>query len=103
MVWLRSYLALLDCVSRANAVARVRGRCRGRPGGHVPRLDPGYTKKNIDSIPLQVLKLYSRWPVKQQLEVSSCKKLPRVPSDMHKTMIIRSCNRASGTIIKPMQ
>ncbi len=22
-----------------------RGGCRGRPGGHVPPLDPGYTKK----------------------------------------------------------
>ncbi len=58
--------------------------------------DPGYTKKNIDSIPLQVLKFYSRWTVDQQLELSSFKKLPWVPSDIHKTMIMRCYNRASA-------
>ncbi len=56
--------------------AAVRGGCRGRPGGHVPPLDPGYTKKNIDPIPLQLLNLYSQWTVDQQLELSSFKMLP---------------------------
>ena len=74
---------------------QMQGEAWGACGPHPP-LDSGYMKKMIDYIPLQLLNCYSRWTVDQQLELSSFKQFPRVPSGMHKKIIIRYYNRASG-------
>ncbi len=108
----------MGCKSANSAKVRFPGAyARGGLGARAP-LDPGYREKipfYVMSAPhmynglKQILrqppawmpssKLCSRWPVKQQLELSSCKKLPWVPVDMNKTIIICSCGRASGANI----